>query len=45
MGSSRENYLRRVIQQIADHPVNRIDQLLPSNLDGARARLDQRLAA
>ena len=44
-GLDPEAYLREVISRIADHPVNRIDQLLPWHLDGIRPRLDQRLAA
>jgi len=44
-GLDPEDYLRHVLERIADHKVKCVHELLPWNVVGIRTRLDQRNAA
>ena len=35
-----ERYLRQVLTRIAEHPINRIDELLPWNIDNSLQNCD-----
>lgn len=44
-GIDPEDYLRHMLERIADYPVGQVADLLPWNMVGLKPRLDQRIAA